>query len=137
MSASNAPHNELEALIDAAQHGTIDEEHFFTALLDAQVFLPIRDSHGISGFQPSTLADPLVLESEEGSRVVPLFTSPERARDFLKQFPGYEGGLLAEFRWVIERLGAGIGISMNPGLDNGFDLEAAMLDVLRDADIPH
>jgi len=130
----NAPHNELEALIDAAQQGNIDEEQFFTALLDAQVFLPIRDEHGISGFQPSTLADPLVLESEEGSRVVPLFTSPERARDFLSQFPGYEGGLLAEFRWVIERIGTGIGISMNPGSDNGFDLEAAMLDALREAD---
>lgn len=137
MFASNAPHNELETLIDAAQQGNIDEEQFFTALLDAQVFLPIRDNHGISGFQQSTLADPLVLESEEGSRVVPLFSSPERARDFLTQFPGYEGGLLADFRWVIERIGTGIGITMNPGFDNGFDLEASMLDALREAEPIH
>ncbi len=124
--------NELEQQIQAAQQGTLDEEQFFAALLDAQVFMPILDRHAIGGFQPSDRAEPLVLESEEGSRVVPLFTSPERARDFLQHYPGYEGGLLAEFRWVIERIGSGIGISMNPGLDHGFDLEAQMLDALRD-----
>ncbi|HEY0635017.1 MAG TPA: SseB family protein [Gammaproteobacteria bacterium] len=124
--------NELEQQIQAAQQGTLDEEQFFSALLDAQVFMPILDRHAIGGFQDSNRAEPLVLESEEGSRVVPLFTSPERARDFLQHYPGYEGGLLAEFRWVIERIGSGVGISMNPGLDHGFDLEAQMLEALRD-----
>lgn len=133
MSLPNTPRSELENLIDAAQQGRIDEEQFFSALLDAQVFMPILDRHAIGGFQDSRAAEPLVLESEEGSRVVPLFTSPDRAREFLKHYPGYEGGLLAEFRWVIERIGSGIGISMNPGLDHGFDLEAEMLDALRDA----
>lgn len=133
MSLPNTPpRSDLENLIDAAQQGTIDEEQFFSALLDAQVFMPILDRHAIAGFQDSSHAEPLVLESEEGSRVVPLFTSPERAREFLQHYPGYEGGLLAEFRWVIERIGSGIGISMNPGFDNGFDLEAEMLDALRD-----
>ena len=133
MSLPNTPHSDLESLIAAAQQGTIDEEQFFSALLDAQVFMPILDRHAISGFQDSRAAEPLVLESEEGNRVVPLFTSPDRAREFLQNYPGYEGGLLAEFSWVIERIGSGIGISMNPGLDNGFDLEAEMLDALRDA----
>jgi len=133
MSSPTTPLSDLEQLIDAAQQGSLDEEQFFGALLDAQVFMPILDRHAIGGFQPSDRAEPLVLETEEGSRVVPLFTSPDRAREFLQHYPGYEGGLLAEFRWVIERIGSGIGISMNPGLDHGFDLEAEMLDALRDA----
>lgn len=132
MSESDRQSTELEILIAAAQHGTIDEEQFFTALLDAQVFMPILDRHAIGGFQDSSAAQPLVLESEEGSQVVPLFTTPDQARGFLQHYPGYEGGLLADFRWVIERIGSGIGISMNPGLDTGFDLEAEMLDALRD-----
>lgn len=130
---SLTPQNPLEALLHSVEQGEVDEQHFFTALLDAQVFMPIRDKHHIAGFQESSLADPLVLEDEEGSQVMPLFSSPERARDFLKQFPGYEGGLLTEFRWVIERIGPGIGISMNPGLDSGFDLEAEMIEALRDS----
>src|SRR5512143_2892895 len=130
---SNTEHDNLESLIEAAQQGSIDEESFFSALLDAQVFMPILDRHAIGGFQDSSRAEPLVLESEEGNRVVPLFTTPDRAREFLRNYPGYEGGLLAEFSWVIERIGSGIGVSMNPGLDNGFDLEAEMLDALRDA----
>ncbi len=129
---SNTEHN-LESLIESAQQGAIDEESFFSALLDAQVFMPILDRHAIGGFQDSSRAEPLVLESEEGKRVVPLFTTPDRARDFLKLYPGYEGGLLAEFRWVIERIGSGVGISMNPGLDNGFDLEAEAIEALLDA----
>lgn len=133
MSALNTTSNDLETLIESAQQGSLDEEQFFSALLDAQVFMPILDRHAIGGFQDSSQAEPLVLESEEGNRVVPLFTSPDRARDFLQHYPGYEGGLLAEFRWVIERIGSGAGISMNPGLDNGFDLEAEMIEALLDA----
>ena len=61
-----------------------------------------------------------------------LFTSPERAKPFLAEFPGYEGGLLAEFTWVLERVGAGVGITLNPGEEVGIDLEANMVRQLAD-----
>lgn len=120
----NEPRNDLERRLQAAQAGETTPEAFMEELLDAQVFLPVQDEPDeIKGFQRSTRARPLVLEGEEGVSVLVLFTSPERAKPFLDAFPGYGGGLLAEFRWVLERVGEGSAIVINPGLDLGIDLE--------------
>ena len=62
-----------------------------------------------------------------------LFTGPERAKAFVRDYPGYEGGLVAEFTWVLERLGVGFGISLNPGLEVGIDLEAQTLQQIAGA----
>ena len=61
-----------------------------------------------------------------------LFTSPERAKTFVQDYPGYEGGLLAEFRWVLERTGSGVGVSINPNWPVGMDMEPEMVQQLRD-----
>jgi hypothetical protein len=60
-----------------------------------------------------------------------LFTSPERSKVFLQDFPEYDGGLLAEFKWILERTGSGIGVSINPDWPVGIDLEPDMLEQLR------
>ncbi|BBP04058.1 hypothetical protein TPL01_15630 [Sulfuriferula plumbiphila] len=97
-------------------------------LMDAQVFMPVEDeANQIKGFQRSTRAQPLVLEDETGTRVLVLFTSPERAKAFVENHPGYGGGLLTEFAWVLRKMGAPAGIALNPGLDAGFDLEPEMV----------
>lgn len=124
------PRNDLERQLVAAQEGLVSEEAFMEALLTSQVFMPVRDHDGIKGFQRSTRAVPLTLHSEEGTEVLILFTSPERARDFLNDFPDYKGGLLAEFAWVLERVGTGAGISLNPGWEVGMDLEPGMVQQL-------
>ena len=59
-----------------------------------------------------------------------LFSSPERAKEFVKQFPGFGGGLLSEFKWIIEKIGGGVGIIVNPGMEVGLELEAEMLNQL-------
>ena len=56
-----------------------------------------------------------------------LFTSPDRAKAFVRDYPGYGGGLVTEFTWVIEKLGVGYGIALNPGQPVGIDLEAGTL----------
>lgn len=130
MSETFEPRNDLERQLVAVQQGRIPEDVFMEALLAAQVFMPVRDQDGIKGFQRSTRAVPLTLQSEEGIEVLILFTSPERARDFLRDFPGYQGGLLAEFAWVLERVGSGVGIALNPGWEIGLDLEPGMVQQL-------
>ncbi len=132
MSETFIPHNDLERTLQAAQEGQVSEEQLMTELLGAQVFMPVYDKTRIGGFQDSKLAQPLTLQDEEGSEVLVLFTSPERAKPFLAEFPGYEGGLLAEFTWVLERVGAGVGITLNPGEEVGIDLEANMVRQLAD-----
>jgi len=124
------PENELEQHLIAAQEGRLGLDQFMQHLLAAQLFMPIYDRHHIGGFQPDDKAQPLTLETEEGAEVLVLFTAPERAKTFLAEFPGYEGGLLAEFTWILERTGVGIGITLNPGLEVGFDIEPEMVQQL-------
>ena len=114
--------NDLERQLLAAQQGEISEQEFMHALLTSQVFMPIHDKYGIGGLQGSASAVPLSLPTEDDFDAIILFTSPERAKPFLQDFPGYEGGLLAEFTWVLEKIGAGHGISLNPGLEAGLDM---------------
>ena len=93
--------------------------------------MPVKDSIGIEGFTSSDKAVPLTLKTEDDVEVLILFTSPDRAKAFVGEFPGYEGGLLAEFSWVLERTGSGIGISINPDWPVGFDLEPEMVQQLK------
>ena len=58
-------------------------------------------------------------------------TSPDRAKSFLSDHPDYKGGLLTEFKWVLEKLGVGYGITINPDGELGMDLEPGMVDQLR------
>ncbi|MBI5462157.1 MAG: SseB family protein [Gammaproteobacteria bacterium] len=123
------PHNELEQQLIAAQEGSIPGDDFMHYLLTAQVFMPVQDeTHAIKGFQRSDKAVPLTLETEDGMQVVVLFSSPERAKPFLVDYPGYTGGLLTEFKWVLERMGSGYGVAVNPGWSVGIDMDPDMID---------
>jgi hypothetical protein len=124
--------NELEQNLIAAQEGQMAGDAFMKYLMDTQVFMPVKDSIGIEGFTSSDKAVPLTLKSGDGVEVLILFTSPERAKAFLQDYPGYEGGLLAEFRWVLERTGSGIGVSINPDWPVGMDMAPEMVEQLRD-----
>jgi hypothetical protein len=129
MSDTFEPRNELEQKLQAAQVGKIPGDVFMQELMELQVFMPVEDKLGIGGFQSSNKAKPLTVTAEDGAEVLVLFTSPERAKPFVKDFPGYEGGLLAEFKWVLERAGAH-GISLNPGWEVGIDMEPEMVQQL-------
>jgi len=124
-------HNELETRLVAAQQGELDSDVFMQELLDAQIFMPVEDEpNQIQGFQRSTKANPLTLQSEDGVNVLVLFTSPERAKGFLEDFPDYRGGLLTEFSWILERIGSGVGVSINPGIEFGIDLDPDTVEQL-------
>jgi hypothetical protein len=123
--------NELEEKLVAAQDGRLPESEFMQYLLEAQVFMPVRDSIGIGGFTGSSKAIPLTIKTEDEVEGLILFTSPERAKAFLQDYPGYEGGLLVEFKWVLEKTGSGVGISINPNWPVGMDMEPAMVKQLK------
>jgi hypothetical protein len=123
--------NELEQKLMAAQEGSLPEDEFMDYLLETQVFMPVRDSIGITGFTGSNKAIPLTLNTEDAVEVLVLFTSPERAKRFVQDYPGYEGGLLVEFKWVLERTGSGVGISINPNWPVGMDMEPEMVQRLK------
>ena len=128
MSEPFEPRNELEEQLLAAQEGRIPGEQFLAALMEAQIFMPVRDNkHGIANLQDSSTATPLTVEAEGGQQVMVLFTAPERAGDFLQQFPGFGGGLLVEFKWVLEKMGGIYPVSINPNWEVGIDLDGEIL----------
>lgn len=116
--------NELEKQLLDAINGDLSSDEFMTQLFTAQVFMPVQDETSeIKGFQRSTSASPMVIQDEEGSNVLVLFTSPERAKPFVKDFPAFGGGLLADFKWVLERMDTCMAIVVNPGWEVGMDLD--------------
>lgn len=123
--------NEVEEKLLAAQEGQMSSEAFMEYLMDTPVFMPVKDSIGIEGFTSSDKAIPLTLKTEDNIEVLVLFTSPDRSKEFVQDFPGYDGGLLAEFKWILERAGTGIGISINPNWPVGIDLEPDMVQQLK------
>jgi hypothetical protein len=135
MSAVFAPQNDLERQLIAAQEGQIEPQAFIETLLGSEVFMPVYEKHQIIGFQTEDRARPLKIQTDQGGEVLVLFTSPERAKEFVRDFPGYGGGLVAEFTWVLEKLGIGFGIALNPGLEYGMDFEAK--DVAQIAAMHH
>ncbi|MEK7737719.1 MAG: SseB family protein [Pseudomonadota bacterium] len=120
------PKNELEKKLLMAMSGEITSEDFMRQLMTEQIFIPVKDDKdsGIKGFQRTTKATPLVIQDDEtDTRILVIFTSPDRARGFMPEIPGYSGGLLTEFSWILERMATGFAISVNPGLEAGMDID--------------
>lgn len=117
--------NSLEEQLLALVAGDLSEADFIGQLLEQEVFLPVRDDAGghIGGLTRSSSAVPLVVEAEGGVPVVLLFSSPDRARPVLTDFEGFGGGILTEVSWLLERIEEGVGLSLNPGWEQGIDLE--------------
>jgi hypothetical protein len=135
MPVSFAPQNDLERQLIAAQEGQIPPQAFIKTLLGSEVFMPIYEKHQIIGLQTEDKAHPLKIQTDDGGEVLVLFTSPDRSKEFVRDFPGYGGGLVAEFTWILEKLGLGFGIALNPGLEYGMDFEAQ--DVAQIAAMRH
>jgi len=128
MSPHFEPKNDLERRLLDAQEGRIQPHEFIGTLMGSEVFMPVYEKHQIGGFAASRQAQPLTLKDEEsGQDILVLFTSPERAKIFVRDYPGYGGGLVAEFTWILEKLGVGYGIVLNPGETVGMELEAEAL----------
>lgn len=120
------PTTEIEHKLVDAQEGRLSSEDFMQELLESTLFLPVYDD-SVSGIQLSDKARPISIQLEDGTEIMVIFTSPERARDFLEQAPGPSGGILESFRWIVEHAGTGVGISINPGWDFGLDIEPEMV----------
>jgi hypothetical protein len=72
------------------------------------------------------------VKAEDGTDVLVVFTSPDRAKGFLADFPQYQGGLLTDLKWILEKMGTGFGITINPGWPVGLELEPqALVQIAR------
>ena len=93
--------------------------------------MPVANDTQIKDFQRSSKMVPLPVETEEGDTVLVLFSSLDRGKAFLQDYPGYGGGLLVEFKWVVENMAGEYAITINPGWELGVDLEPQMFQRLH------
>ncbi|MGE5241142.1 MAG: SseB family protein [Bacteroidota bacterium] len=122
--SDNEPRNELETKILEAQDGRISSDELLKVLMTSQVFMPVQDEKApVLNIQRSTRAQPLVMTAEDGTPILVLFSSPERAKPFIQEYQGFTGGILESFRWVLQNMGSGYGIALNPDSELGFDME--------------
>jgi hypothetical protein len=134
MSEAAEPRNELEEKLLAAQEGRITSDDLLATLMTSQVYMPVQEEKAaVLNIQRSARAQPLVLADEDGAPILILFSSPERSKEFVKDYPGFGGGLLTEFTWVLERMGRDFGIVLNPGDEIGFDMEPETVNELVDS----
>ena len=123
--------NELEAKILDAQEGRITSDDLLKILMGSQVFMPVQDEKApVLNIQRSARAQALVLSAEDGTPILALFSSPERAKPFLEKYPGFTGGILESFKWVLQNMGSGYGIALNPESEVGFDMEPEIVQGL-------
>lgn len=119
--------NDLDHKLFELHNGRLEIQDFMAELVLASVFIPIRDdSSKTGGLQDATDAKPLLIEvdTETGTDVVmPVFSNPSQSTDFLSDFPEYSGGLLVEFDWILNRARDNMGVSINPNLEFGIDLD--------------
>ena len=134
MSEEFEPRNEMEKNLLAAQEEKISSDDLLNILMNSQVFMPVQDDKpSLLNIQRSTRAQPLVLTDEDSTPILVLFSSPARAKEFISDYPGFGGGILTEFTWVLERMGRDFGTTLNPGLDAGFDMEPETVNDLVDS----
>lgn len=121
--SDNEP-RKLETKILEAQDGRIGSDDLLQTLMTSQVFMPVQDEKApVLNIQRSTRAQPLVMAAEDGTPILVLFSSPEHAKPFLRDYPGFSGGILESFQWVLRNMGSGYGIAFNPESELGFDME--------------
>mgnify|MGYP000672161259 CR=1 FL=1 len=92
--------------------------------MQSPVFAPVQEKRApVLNIQRSNRAQLLVLWPEEqAAPIIVVFSSPERAKPFIMGKPGYAGGILESFEWVLQNMGSGYGIALNPGTEVGFDI---------------
>ena len=101
-----------QALADAHQK-RMTEDAFLTKLKQAEVFLPVYEDPEAEVSNEVEKTIPLTFEADDGTQMVAIFTSAERAKP------------------VVEKLERGMGISLNPGLELGIDMVPEMIDAVR------
>lgn len=130
----NENNNALEAKLKQLFTDKLDIAEFMQFLLTAQVFLPVEDDNStISGFQSKPQAKPLIIELSDNDSVLKamiVFSSPEKSKQFLSDYPDYSGGLLVDIGWILARISPETSLSINPNMEMGIDLDPSTIQQL-------
>ena len=98
--------NRVDAMLVLMQSGAASLPQLFAALDESELYALVRNA--------DSLDQPLTVKHPDGYGLVTLFSSPDRAEPTIQQFPEFAELLRMRFRDIIELLGDGRGIVINP-----------------------
>ena len=98
--------NRVDAMLVLMQSGSVSLPQLFAALDEAELYSLVRNA--------DSLNQPLTVKHPDGYGLVALFSSPDRAEPTIQQFPEFAELLRMRFRDIIEVVGEGLGIVINP-----------------------
>lgn len=125
------PTSELERLLADAQHGRLPAADLMNALLTSQVYvLGDRDLLPDGSWDEATAL--LMLADPAGTPMLAMFTTPERATDWLDYYPQYTFGRHARFEWLVTSASADSGVVVNPGSAVGWEISPVGVGRLKE-----
>ncbi len=119
------PGNALETALVAAKQGELRLVEFLPVLLESDVVVPSANEVLAGGYGLRPL-----LFDRDGTPMVAIFSSAERAKPFEAQAPH---ALVVKARTFLAGLAPQAGVVLNPGWDQGLDLgPEGIREILRD-----
>lgn len=114
--------NELEFLIQAGRDGKVSLGTIFQCLLRSPVHMvlnrPVDDPS-----QPGDVQG-LMVQNEDGSQMLTVFTGESRTEHFRGQQPGYDHAARFPATMLLDNMLDSMGLVINPGLSVGMQITA-------------
>jgi hypothetical protein len=114
------PNNLLEEKLLAMYRKEVKINEFLEMLLDSQVIILADRDVDISG--PNMNFNPLAITSPMGYNVLVTFSSIERAKAALSNYPEYKYAVAVDTSWFLLGAYENTGFALNPGWPLGFEL---------------
>lgn len=114
------PNNLLEEKLLAMYKKEIKITEFLELLLDSQVIILADRDVDISGADMHF--NPLAIPSPMGYEVLATFSSFERAKKAVSEYPEYSFAIAVDTSWFLSGAYENVGFALNPGWPFGFEL---------------
>ncbi|MDX1961825.1 MAG: SseB family protein [Pirellulales bacterium] len=112
----------LEQLLEAACTNKMQMEVFLNQFINNHVLVLLNEDPG----NPPQMnkISPVTFNRGDGQQYVVTFTSAERVKPFVEQFPQFKHALGMHAGFIVQSLNNNIGIAVNPGCPIGFEWHA-------------
>lgn len=123
------PVNELELILATGLEGRLTARRLNETLLASQLHV-MTDKEMQPGVWDMSAAT-LIVPSQRGFEVIPMFTSPVRYAEFPGWYPQFPHSQLVDFTWMLRGVGEGVGLHINPGWPVGLELQPDQVASLK------
>jgi len=120
---------ELEFLIQAGRDNKVSLGTIFQCLLRSPVYMVLNRE--VKPGDPLNDVQGLMVQDDDGSQMLTVFTGEERTRQFQGKHPGYEHPTRFPAPILLDNMHDKMGLIINPGLSVGMQVTAEGVNTLK------